>query len=125
MPSLPAGGPQPSKKGFHMAININWSWPGWTWLKSTAEVVLVTFGLTLYSAWQDSTSPDITEVNWAAALRHGSYYAVGVVLYAVVGLKISNNGAWSWLKNVVARDKVEQPATDGAKPARDATAGSE
>lgn len=89
-------------------MSINWKLPGWTWVKTTAEAAGVTFALTVYDAWQDSTSPDLLSVPWSRAFSHGGYYAFGVVVYGILGLG-RNNGVWSWLKGVAAEGKVEAP----------------
>ena len=106
-----------------MAIRLNFSWPGWTWLEHTAEICGVAFAVTLYGNWQTAPSHDLGAIDWPHALSQGGYEALGALLLAIVSLPVKN-GTASFLKNVVARDKVEQTA-DVAKPARDATAGSE
>lgn len=93
-------------------MSINWKLPGWTWAKNTAEVAGVTFAVTLYGAWQSAPTPDLLSIPWKHALSMSGYEVVGVVLYAIVSLRIPN-GTFSRIKNVVAADKV--PA-DAATP---------
>lgn len=83
---------------------INWKWPGWTWLANTAEFAGVAFAAALLAAWQDAPQHDLAAVDWGHALSHGGYEALGVVLYAVVGLKVRNRTA-SWLRSVVAKPR--------------------
>ncbi|WP_237072036.1 hypothetical protein [Mycobacterium avium] len=81
---------------------INWRRPGWTWLANTAEFAVVAFAAALLAAWQDAPSHDLAAVDWPRALSRGGYEALGVILYAVVGLKVPNRTA-SWLRTVVAK----------------------
>ena len=88
------------------SVRINWKLPGWAWVKTTGEAAGVTFTLAVYDAWQDSPNPDLLSVPWGRAFSHGSYYAIGVMLYGVLGIPRAN-GVWSWIKSVVARDETE------------------
>lgn len=85
-------------------LAINWKWPGWTWLANTAEFAGVAFAAALLAAWQDAPQHDLEAVDWGHALSHGGYEALGVILYAVVGLKVRNRTA-SWLRSVVAKPR--------------------
>jgi hypothetical protein len=83
-----------------------WKVPGWTWLKSTAEVAGVTFTVTLCAAWTDA--PDLASINWHHVFSKGAYEAVGAILYGVLALRIPN-GTFSRIRNVVAKDKLAFP----------------
>lgn len=94
-------------------MSINWKWPGFVWLEHTGENVGITFCATLMGAVMATGVQSLSAVNWIHALDVAGYAALIAALAAVVSSRVQQNGTASFLPRVVA------------KPARDATAGSE
>lgn len=77
--------------------------PGRIWLQTTLEAAGVSFTLAVFDAWNSSPDASLFDIPWGRALSHGAYYAVGVVIYGVLGLG-RDNGVWSWVRAAVAKE---------------------
>lgn len=85
-----------------MAFSLNLNWPGWTWLAHTGENAAVAFCATLAAAFAGQGVTGISGINWPDALDIAAYAALGVILAAVIALRVKN-GTASFNPNVVAK----------------------